>query len=461
VTSERYYTYGAQSAAYRGGQPPRRSPAGARTMHRVQTGVSQGDARGQAMRGRQAGVSAAQRRSGGPKRPQDGRRQPARRSRRIPAKARLALFALVTLLVVFGVVKLIGAIRTGAEERFVQNVYINGVCMTGYTKDEGYKLIHELRDNWLNSTYTLTFQDKSWSFSPSSVDASLEFDTELDRAWNLGHMGDRATRREIVRNLEQVPAEFVSQPTFDEKALDRFVESVADDVHVEPVDAEVTLTELKPVITRVSVNGWELDKDKLKENLVSLIETGKADLQLPVNEVQPVVMSDNMEMKVIAKVETDVTFRGYPSRTNVRLALEHFNLMSVYPGETISFNEVVGPRTEAISHSSAVACSSLSSFLPTYSLHEFLQTVRDDREAAGPCDEVQRVPLDLRRVLAFDLCLAGEEPAADASDDVGDPDALNAVGVDLDGPDPGRGAAVVHDPVRHLSALPLCHVSPP
>ena len=295
---------------------------------------------------------AGQRQAASPARAGTRRPQP-RQARRAPAWLWLALFAVLAALVVFGSVKLVGRLREAGVERFVDNVYINGVCLTGYTQQEGIDLMNGLRDNWLNTIYDLTFQDRTWSFSPASVNVQLSFDTELERAWNMGHVGDRATRREIIKGLQQVPAEFTSKPTYDEAALDSFIDSIANDVYQAPTDAEVTLTEVKPVITRASVNGWALDKDALKENLINLIMTGKADTRLPVNVLLPTITSDNMEMKLIAKCETDVTFRGYPSRSNVRLALDHFNLMSVNPGDTISFNEVVGPRTEAAGYQEA------------------------------------------------------------------------------------------------------------
>ena len=259
-----------------------------------------------------------------------------------------AMALLIVALLIVGGVKLLGRAQEASVDRYVDNVFINGVCMTGYTQEEGEQLIHDLRDQWLNATYPLTFQGRTWEFSPADVNAGLDFEDALYKAWNLGHVGDRATRREIVEGLKQVPAQFNCEPTYDEAALDAYVSKVAQEVYVEPVDAEVTLTEIKPVITRASQNGWALDEAALKETLVGFIMTGKGDTQLPVKEILPAVASDDMEMDVISEFKTDVTFRGFDSRSNVRTALNHFNLFTVYPGDTVSFNEVVGPRTEAM-----------------------------------------------------------------------------------------------------------------
>ena len=360
MTSERYYNYGTQPV-YGSGYAPRRNPRATRGMNRMQAyegaryagqarvRVDAPQRRTYAARPAQATRNGQRRPASGTgaRRPMDGRRPQQRQARRTTAWVWLVIAAMFVALAAFGVTKLVGRIQEASVERFVDNVYINGVSLTGYTREEGTELLNGLRDSWLNTTYNLTFQDRSWPFSPSSVNVQLSFDAELERAWNLGHVGDRATRREIVKGLQQVPAEFTSEPTYDEAELDAFIERIASDVYVAPMDAEVTLTEVKPVITRASSNGWELDKAALKENLVNLIMTGEVNTKLPVEELLPTIASDDMEMKTIAKCETDVTFRGYPSRTNVRIALEHFNLFTVNPGDTVSFNEVVGPRTEA------------------------------------------------------------------------------------------------------------------
>ncbi|MBR6891524.1 MAG: VanW family protein, partial [Clostridia bacterium] len=94
-----------------------------------------------------------------------------------------------------------------------------------------------------------------------------------------------------------------------------------------------------------SKNGVELDRERTQDNLAALIETGEGPTALPVEPLLPAVTSDNMEMKVMAKFSTDVTFRGSDSRSNVATALSFFNGYVVYPGDTCDFNAVVGPRT--------------------------------------------------------------------------------------------------------------------
>jgi len=277
--------------------------------------------------------------------------------RGIPPRLRLALCALASAAVVFGivfgVVKLVGSVREAQIERFVDNVYVNGVPLAGYTFEEGSELMAQMKQSRINAVYTLTYGGNSWSFSPADFNMQMDYDSELAYAWNLGHVGDGRTRRSVVENLKLAPAEFNSELSYDEEALKAFVADLASQIDVAPVNAEVAVTEEKPVIVTASQNGVKLNQEKTLENLTALITTGSGDTRLPVEEVLPAVASENMEMKVVAKFSTDVSFRGADSRANVRLALSFFNGFVVEPGQTVDFNEIVGPRTEGRGFKSA------------------------------------------------------------------------------------------------------------
>ena len=384
MTNDRYYDYYGSRAAYRPEYAPRESYGAPRRAqmsymdaprapgydgyHRMNADyaprrpqarggyaqASRRPAQGQRPAGsRPTGSGNARRRTPADARRSSGQgRRPAPNSRRasrgIPLAVKLGAAALVLALLIIGGVKLAGGVKESGVERFVDNIYVNGICLTGKTQEEGTQLIYAMRDERLNATYPLTFQGKTWNFSPTAVNAQMDFDDILEQAWSLGHIGSKADRREIVKGLQAAPMEFTCEPTYDEAALDKYISDIAEEVFVAPVDAEVTLTEDKPLITRASQNGWKLDEEALKATLVGLIQTGKGDLQLPVRETLPMVASDDMEMDMISNIKTDVTFRGFDSRSNVRTALNHFNLFTVYPGDTVSFNDVVGPRTEAM-----------------------------------------------------------------------------------------------------------------
>lgn len=342
------YSSGRSSGSHRSDIPPRRREMGSRDYGAYSERNASRDRyyndAGMSRNSASNRNAAPNRRPSNPPRGQQGRRPARRVKKKNPVKWLLLIGVLVIAIIFF--VRLFSGGGSG-EDRFVANVYINGVSLAGYTREEGSAIMEKTKNERLNTEYILTHGDKKWSFTPADMNAQLDFEPLLGQAWNFGHVGDSKSRKQIVAALEKSPAYLNTELVYDEAALDAFLQRIAAEVAVEPVNAEVTLTAEKPVITRQSQNGYELNIETAKQNLISLIETGSGDTELPIDEVIPEISSSGLEMDVVVEYTTDVSFRNAASTHNVRQALNYFNAMAVYPGDEISFNTVVGPRTEA------------------------------------------------------------------------------------------------------------------
>lgn len=342
------YSSGRSSGSHRSDIPPRRREPGSGSYgaysgrpasgdrYYNNTGVSRNSAPNR--------NAAPQRRPSNSPRGSQGRPPVKRRKRNNPVKWILLIGLLVLAIIFFA--RLFSGGGSG-EDRFVENVYVNGVSLAGYTREEGKDVMDKIKNERLNTEYVLTYGDRKWSITPAEMNAQLNFDALLNQAWNFGHVGDGKSRKQIIAALEQSPAYLNTDLVYDETAMDAFLQRIAAEVAVEPVNAEVTLTAEKPVITRQSQTGYELDIETAKQNLISLIETGSGNSELPIKEIIPEISSSGLEMEKIVEFTTDVSFRNAASTHNVRQALNYFNAMAVYPGDEISFNTVVGPRTES------------------------------------------------------------------------------------------------------------------
>ena len=215
------------------------------------------------------------------------------------------------------------------------------------TYDEGVAYIAEAESQWLNETYDLKYLDRSWTFSRAMVSADVDYESQVELAWNLGHIGNSRERKRVIRAAERNPVTLRAEVTYDESALDSFIASIAAEIDVAPVDAVIAADVDKPEIIVESSTGLAVNQEQLKGQLVTLIETGESDTTIPVETQFPAVQANTDNYQVIATFATDVSFRGSASKSNVRLALNAFNGICVMPGETLSFNDIVGPRTEA------------------------------------------------------------------------------------------------------------------
>lgn len=280
------------------------------------------------------------------------RRQPSGLSR-LFGNPFFAVALIAAIVVIFVLVRRGG----GTSDRYYcEGVYINDVDMSVYTREEGEALLKEYASSLTDREYTLTYGSQAWSFTPTQVDAKINADTVLEKAWNLGHTGSSSTRSSTMLSLRYSPQKLYTEYTYSEEKLDAYIEGIAEAVYVAPVDADVVITATKPVVLSDSQDGQELDSEALKQTLINaILYGGDETIPLPVKVKHASISSSNAEdgLQLIATYSTDLSTSASSRRNNVKLALSNFNGFAVKPGETVSFNEVVGSRTELNGYASA------------------------------------------------------------------------------------------------------------
>lgn len=288
------------------------------------------------------------------RRPAQPVRRPAQPPRRRAPSGMSKLFGnpLFAVALIIAVVVIFVLVRRGggtSDRYYCEGVYINDVDMSVYTREEGESMLREYARNLTDRQYTLTYEGRTWSFTPKQVGAKINADTVLEKAWNLGHTGSSSTRSNTMLSLRYSPQKLYTEYTYSEEKLDAYIESIASELYIAPVDADVVITATKPVVLSDSQDGRELDSGALKQTLVNaILYGGDETISLPVKVKHASVSSSNAEdgLQLIVTYSTSMEGSSSNRRNNVRLALSNFNGFAVKPGETVSFNEVVGSRTE-------------------------------------------------------------------------------------------------------------------
>lgn len=287
-------------------------------------------------------------RSNPPRRPPSGYGRPSPYRRSANRRQRLMLFlillaCLVTALI-YGI-RLITTVGVG-EPVYINNVYVNDMSFVGYTKEEGITLALEQEEQWRNQRFTLTYLDHRWELARTDVGADIDYESQMELAWNIGHVGNIFERMRVIEGAAKNPIYLQGEITYDESKINAFLDQICSDIDVDAVEPLVVPDENAPVVVQEAQTGLKVDRELLREQVLSLIETGNGDTSVPVETVFPEGTSDDASFQMIAQFSTDITFRNSASRSNVRIALDAFNGVIVNPGERLSFNDIVGPRTE-------------------------------------------------------------------------------------------------------------------
>lgn len=290
---------------------------------------------------------------------QYGYRNPSPAPRRAPApRPRKRKDPLARIIpVAFVLCILIGGVYLGSawltsvlnQSTYCDNITVNDIQISAYSHEEGIQYVRDQIKERLNTPHTLTWNDQSWTFTAADFDATINTDSIMERAWNIGHVGNFLDRAKSIRALKDYPIVLEAPLQYDENKVDALVDEIYNAVYIAPVNATVLVDLDQPVVTGESARGQELDKETARAQIISLIETGDGSLVLPVITLEPQLTTEAAmsTLEVIVEYSTDTSARGYYGRFNIRKGLSAFNGMEVKPGETVDFNEVVGPRTEA------------------------------------------------------------------------------------------------------------------
>lgn len=359
-----------------GARTPARKPATRSAAEQVRPGIRRAPAsRAVVPAGRSAQRPAA--RGGATARPATARPATARPTSTRPASTRPAarrpagarpasggngrsprrrIVGLVVLVVIIALLwyLLDTLITLGVGTPRFYNVSVNGVSLRGYTREEGFALFEELEEEWANRSYELYYGDSTWTFTPATIDAQLNEETVLERAWNFGRVGSISYRKHVIKSLNDEPYAFESDISYDEEKLEAFIASIREVTDTDPVDAVIAAEGSGPRVITESRNGASLKEDETRELLRNLLLYGSqnARVELPVEVIEPSITSEDAQASLgdgtpIAEYITSIDGSTSNRKHNVRTALSRFSGLKVDPGEVISFNEVALERTLA------------------------------------------------------------------------------------------------------------------
>lgn len=134
---------------------------------------------------------------------------------------------------------------------------------------------------------------------------------------------------------------------YDRRAVSQFIASLAKDINVAPIDAQLTISGEKATVFTQSRDGKTLDVEKSTDAVMKqLASASTTPVPLAVTTTKADVSDDNIEKLGIKELISEgVTYfpNSPPNRMqNIRIGASKFNGVLVKPGEVFSFNENLG-----------------------------------------------------------------------------------------------------------------------
>ena len=242
------------------------------------------------------------------------------------------------------------------RDRFCPGVYVNGIDLGGMTYEEAKTAVEAgIQAQHADWKVTLTYGSNYADITAADLNFTVDVTGVLNEAMQQGHNGTDEERYAAMLQLEQTPYRTsTARPAAgNTQKIDTLLAAIKNSVDRPAQDAYATVDPENinsPFQFYDEVNGLTLDTAPIREWIfekLSTMENGSYEIQP--EPVQPTQRKADLmqQYSLRASAWTEIHTSSTEDRNNnIRHALHDFvNGYKLAPGETFSFNNVVGYRT--------------------------------------------------------------------------------------------------------------------
>ena len=235
------------------------------------------------------------------------------------------------------------------DGRIYPGVTVQSVSLGGMTKEEAaIKLKQSFEGEIDNKVLPVKIGEKTFNINYSEISPSYDVDKAVEEAFSFGKNHGLFGKYLSIRGKKanNIDIDF----SYDENKLKEFEENIIKEVNKEPVNASITISgdkiQVKPDEDGIGINIDALDS-KIKESLNGIIDYNpEVHVETEVTKAK-ITANDLSKIKNIMGSFSTSYGTSAPGRShNIELSTKLINGTIIMPGETFSFNDVVGPRTE-------------------------------------------------------------------------------------------------------------------
>lgn len=237
---------------------------------------------------------------------------------------------------------------TAEATRVAAGVSVPGRDLSNVEREEGIALLHDMGEVMKDWTVYFRLDDHSWQTTTGELGFSLDAELTMDRALAV---------REQLNALERLQSRFYPvnrqvnlDVNFDDRVLNNYLTGITAGITSEPVDATFIIHKDDTVEVTPGQPGRKLVVSQVKEQLILNLSQGHVpEVKLELEVIPPKVTESQVRglglEGLVAMASTTFKEPGGPRADNIRNAASRLDGVLLAPGQVLSFNETVGPRT--------------------------------------------------------------------------------------------------------------------
>lgn len=241
-------------------------------------------------------------------------------------------------------------ILTG-DEKFFENTKINGLDVGGMSLGEAENVVlTDMLNNKKDIEIELTSGEQSWILSGDDFELHNKIEPEIKQISKAEHGGNLIENLKREKRIKKEGRDFQVSYTSVLANLNEKIDEIIGEVERPSRAACLIFTPDAEEVFKVDEGQSTIvvDRGKLYQEIDHALSISKkAKVEIPTIEIE-----QNIDIEAIknsvgkrSSFSTSYTKSSKERKNNIKRALESFNGLIINPGQTVSFNEITGPRT--------------------------------------------------------------------------------------------------------------------
>lgn len=249
---------------------------------------------------------------------------------------------------------------TSAADRVFPGVYVKGVSLGGLSRHACTQRLKALEEEFRSTRVKLVYQDTSWWISLRDIGLRRDVDRMVFLAMRAGREGNFVTRWAARRRMKTAGYEVPLLLSVDRELLRRRVSEFGQNLIIPPRDAGFVVRPGDRVEIVPHAEGRDVDIEQLHRAIQQALMNGTGTPRVPLYLVA--VMPRHTTQDVLAMGITGL-LASYTTSFDPTLVNRAYNIsvaaaaldgLLVPPGQEVSFNKIVGPRSQEAGYKDAL-----------------------------------------------------------------------------------------------------------
>jgi vancomycin resistance protein YoaR len=255
-------------------------------------------------------------------------------------------YYVVAILVTFFVLNCFAVLKPLLDEKVYAGVTLDGVQLSGLTATEVKDLLrlwYEPKNSQHLSAY---YGEQAFSFDSQTVDYDVDVEATADAVMHCGRTGNVWERLKYIHLAQTVGYQIPLKVRYNEQKLAELIESWRESIDKPPRNAGFSILHGGMIQAE---SGRRLETTAVTPLVLQALEQAKEyAVALPVTPLYPEMSEADIASiglkELLANYTTTFNTGDGNRSANIRIAASKINGYIIYPSQTFSFNDVVGPR---------------------------------------------------------------------------------------------------------------------